>query len=186
MSFVNLTVASFNPKPNRLSAPYLLRFPKSLYGLERRAILTAAPSSPRFISHRERFGDDATGCKQDSTVMMYWKSKLAKSWFWTGQSKTKIIFHYGGFLSPPSLRRRPPREVFPEAKGRFVYFGARMCQSKSHSGLSVENLKVFLCGGKRILWLYCCIFSGNRFSDDAVWKLKSIYLRIGYSLFCFK
>ena len=52
----------FNPKPNRLSAPYLLRFPKSLYGLERRAILTAAPSSPRFISHRERFGDDATVC----------------------------------------------------------------------------------------------------------------------------
>ena len=31
---------------------------------------------------------------------------------------------------------------FPEAKGRFVYFGARMCQSKSHSGLSVKNLYV--------------------------------------------
>ncbi len=30
-----------------------------LIGLERRAILTAAPLSPRFISHRERFGDDA-------------------------------------------------------------------------------------------------------------------------------
>ncbi len=30
-----------------------------LFGLERRAVLTAAPSSPRFISHRECFGDDA-------------------------------------------------------------------------------------------------------------------------------
>ena len=37
----------------------LLRFPKSLIGLERRAILTAAPSSPRFIVHWTRFGDDA-------------------------------------------------------------------------------------------------------------------------------
>ena len=37
----------------------LLRFPKSLFGLERRAIPTATPSSPRFIRHRRRFGDDA-------------------------------------------------------------------------------------------------------------------------------
>ena len=41
----------------------LLRFPKSLIGLERRAILTAAPSSPRFIAHWARFGDDARATK---------------------------------------------------------------------------------------------------------------------------
>jgi hypothetical protein len=33
--------------------------PKICFGLERRQILTAAPSSPRFIRHRRRFGDDA-------------------------------------------------------------------------------------------------------------------------------
>ena len=37
----------------------LLRCPKFAFGLERRRILTAAPSSPRFIRHRRRFGDDA-------------------------------------------------------------------------------------------------------------------------------
>jgi len=36
-----------------------LAVPKIYHGLERRKILTAAPSSPRFISHCERFGDDA-------------------------------------------------------------------------------------------------------------------------------
>ena len=37
----------------------LLRCPKFAFGLERRRILTATPSSPRFIRHRRRFGDDA-------------------------------------------------------------------------------------------------------------------------------
>jgi len=36
-----------------------LWFPKVVSGLERRQLLTTAPSSPRFFSHRERFGDDA-------------------------------------------------------------------------------------------------------------------------------
>ena len=40
-----------------------LKCPKSLAGLERRAILTAAPSSPRFFSHCERFGDDAVNSR---------------------------------------------------------------------------------------------------------------------------
>ncbi len=31
-------------------------------------------------------------------------------------------------------------KYFPEAKGRFVYFGALRCQSKGHSGLSVRTL----------------------------------------------
>ena len=45
----------------------LLRFPKSLIGLVRRAILTAAPSSPRFIRHWRRFGDDATAASRNET-----------------------------------------------------------------------------------------------------------------------
>ena len=36
-----------------------LAVPKICFGLERRKILTAAPSSPRFNTHRVRFGDDA-------------------------------------------------------------------------------------------------------------------------------
>ena len=36
-----------------------LAVPKICFGLERRQILTAAPSSPRFICHRQRIGDDA-------------------------------------------------------------------------------------------------------------------------------
>ena len=36
-----------------------LAVPKICFGLGRRQILTAAPSSPRFIRHRRRFGDDA-------------------------------------------------------------------------------------------------------------------------------
>ena len=42
-----------------LAASSLLWCPKSLFGLERRAILTAAPFSPRFIVHRTRFRDNA-------------------------------------------------------------------------------------------------------------------------------
>jgi hypothetical protein len=45
----------------------LWRFPKSLSGLERRGILTAAPSSPRFIRHRRHFGDDATRLEREKT-----------------------------------------------------------------------------------------------------------------------
>ncbi len=37
-----------------------LAVPKISFGLERREILTAAPSSPRFIVRRTRFGDDAS------------------------------------------------------------------------------------------------------------------------------
>ena len=46
------------------SVSALLRFPKLLFGLGRRAILTAAPSSPRFIRHRRHFGDDAPYLKK--------------------------------------------------------------------------------------------------------------------------
>ena len=60
-----------------------------------------------------------------------------------------MLNYYDSGLSPPSLRRRPPRKVFSEAKGRFVYFGALRCQSKSHSGLSVitqmfNNCKLYI------------------------------------------
>ena len=48
----------------------LLRFPKSLIGLERRAILTAAPSSPRFIRHWRRFGDDAIVAKVSKSTLL--------------------------------------------------------------------------------------------------------------------
>ena len=41
------------------AASSLLRFPKSHFGLERRAILTTAPLTPRFIIHWTRFGDNA-------------------------------------------------------------------------------------------------------------------------------
>jgi len=44
-----------------------LRFPKFVVRCSLRQILTAAPSSPRFISHRERFGDDAA----DSATLAY-------------------------------------------------------------------------------------------------------------------
>ena len=49
----------FSKTENERKGHSLLRFPKSLAGLERRGILTAAPSSPRFIRHRRHFGDDA-------------------------------------------------------------------------------------------------------------------------------
>ena len=53
----------FTPSVSMTAATILLRFPKSLFGLEHRAILTATPSSPRFIRHRRHFGDEASGRK---------------------------------------------------------------------------------------------------------------------------
>ena len=41
------------------AASSLLRFPKFVFGLVRRRILTAAPFSPRLIIHRTRFGENA-------------------------------------------------------------------------------------------------------------------------------
>ena len=52
-----------------------LAVPKICFGLERRQILTAAPSSPRFITHRVRFGDDARHAPRASVKIMSCKNK---------------------------------------------------------------------------------------------------------------
>ena len=57
----------FRKTENERKGHSLLRFPKSLAGLERRGILTAAPSSPRFIRHRRHFGDDAPAARARKT-----------------------------------------------------------------------------------------------------------------------
>jgi len=71
--FLSSAVASsifYTPQAGGALTFGLLRFPKSLIGLERRAILTAAPSSPRFIRHWRRFGDDAIVAKVSKSTLL--------------------------------------------------------------------------------------------------------------------
>lgn len=42
---------------------------QNLFRLGRRQILTAAPSSPRFFTHRVRFGDDARHARASVKIM---------------------------------------------------------------------------------------------------------------------
>ena len=53
------------------------------------------------------------------------KEWLCETVVLNGMWKTSTLNYYGSGLSPPSLRRRSPRKVFSEAKGRFVYFADR-------------------------------------------------------------
>ena len=57
----------------------LLRCPKVAFRLERGQLSTAAPSSPRFISHCERFGDDALS-------------------LWTKNEPERLERYYGGSI----------------------------------------------------------------------------------------
>jgi len=76
-------------------------------------------------------------------------------------------------LSPPSLRRRSVEKVSFQPKGRFVYFGALWCQSKNHSGSSVESLKVSSTDEKQRLQLSRFISRRERFGDDAARALRA-------------
>ena len=68
---------------------YALRHvPKICFGLERRQILTAAPSSPRFITHRVRFGDDARHARASVKIMSCQSKKRHREGvflLWQGQ-----------------------------------------------------------------------------------------------------
>ena len=48
-----------------------LAVPKICFGLERRQILTAAPSSLRFICHRQRVGDDARHAVLEGIIIRF-------------------------------------------------------------------------------------------------------------------
>ena len=70
---------------------HLLRCPKFANRLERGQILTAAPSSPRFTSHCESFGDDAVNSR-----MRLWKHKVVDLNQLKGKQKRVQI--YNNFL----------------------------------------------------------------------------------------
>ena len=70
--------------------------------------------------------DPATG-RPSYEIMLFCATEiqLCELFVLNGTWKTLTANYYDRGLSPPSRRRRSPRKVFSEAKGRFVYFADR-------------------------------------------------------------